>query len=102
MTVGGGESDVYARQGFADEAREVQRLWLAGDRDEARARVPDELVLSSNLIGDRQMIRGRLRIYRDAGINTFRAGPHGANLGERLETIGRSMDIVAEVTIETA
>ncbi|HJM89419.1 MAG TPA: LLM class F420-dependent oxidoreductase [Dehalococcoidia bacterium] len=95
-------TDVYARQGFADEAREVQRLWLAGERDEARARVPDELALSSNLIGDEQMIRERLRVYRDAGINTFRAGPRGSDVGERLETIGRLMDLVAEVTNEVA
>jgi len=95
-------TDVYARQGFADEAREVQRLWLAGDRDEARARVPDELVLGSNLIGDTQMIRERLRVYRDAGIDTFRAGPYGATVGDRLETVGRLMDLVNEVTSETA
>jgi len=95
-------NDAYRRQGFADEAREVQRLWLAGERDEARARVPDEMVLSSSLIGDKQMIRERLRIYRDAGINTFRAGPRGNNIAERLETLGRFMEIVDEVTAEAS
>jgi F420-dependent oxidoreductase-like protein len=93
-------NDAYRRQGFADEAREVQRLWLAGKRDEARASVPDEMVFGSNLIGDKQMIRERLRIYRDAGINTFRAGPRGETLPERLETIGRFMEVVDEVTAE--
>jgi F420-dependent oxidoreductase-like protein len=93
-------NDAYRRQGFADEARDVQRLWLAGERDEARARVPDEMVLSSNLIGDKQMIRERLRVYRDAGINTFRAGPRGSNIAERLDTLGRFMEVVDEVTAE--
>ena len=95
-------NDAYRRQGFADEAREVQRLWLAGERDEARARVPDEMVLGSNLIGDKQMIRERLRVYRDAGINTFRAGPRGSNVTERLETLGRFMEVVDEVTAEVS
>jgi len=95
-------NDAYRRQGFADEAREVQRLWLAGERDEARARVPDEMVLSSNLIGDKQMIRERLRVYRDADINTFRAGPRGSNVAERLETLGRFMEVVDEVTSEAS
>jgi len=93
-------NDAYRRQGWADEALEIQRLWLAGERDAARARVPREMVLSGNLIGDAEAIRDRLRAYRDAGITTFRAGPHGANIGERLETLGRFMDIVAEVTNE--
>ena len=93
-------NDAYRRQGFADEARDVQRLWLSGERDKARARVPDEMVLSSNLIGDRQMIRERLRVYRDAGINTFRAGPRGRTVAERLDTLGRFMEVVREVTEE--
>ncbi len=95
-------NDAYRRQGFADEAREVQRLWLAGERDEARARVPDEMVLGSNLIGDKQMIRERLRVYRDAGINTFRAGPRGDTLSDRLDTLGRFMEVVDEVTAEAS
>jgi F420-dependent oxidoreductase-like protein len=95
-------NDAYRRQGFADEAREVQRLWLAGEHDKARARVPDQMVLGSNLIGDKQMIRERLRVYRDAGINTFRAGPRGDTLAERLETLGRFMDIASEVTAEAS
>ena len=93
-------NDAYRRQGFADEARDVQRLWLAGERDEARSRVPDEMVSGSNLIGDKQMIRERLRVYRDAGITSFRANPHGNNLKERLETLGKFMDVVTEISTE--
>ncbi len=93
-------NDAYRRQGWADEALEIQRLWLSGERDAARARVPDEMVLGGNLIGDEDTIRDRLRLYRDAGITTFRAGPRGSNLGERLDTLGRFMDIVAEVSAE--
>jgi F420-dependent oxidoreductase-like protein len=95
-------NDAYRRQGWADEALEIQRLWLSGERDEARARVPDEMVLSGNLIGDEDHIRERLRVYRDAGITTFRAGPRGSSMAERLETLGRFMDIVAEVSAEPA
>lgn len=93
-------NDAYRRQGWADEALEIQRLWLSGKRDEARARVPNEMVLAGNLIGDEESIRNRLRQYRDAGVTTFRASPHGVNVGERLETLGRFMDIAAQVTSE--
>ena len=46
--------------GYEDTAAEVQRLWLAGKREEAAARVPDELVLKTNLLGTEAMVRARL------------------------------------------
>ena len=36
-------NDAFQRAGYAEAAREVQRLWLEGRRDEASARVPDGL-----------------------------------------------------------
>ena len=63
--------NAFARQGFADEVNEVQRLWMAGERDKARDHVPVELALKANLIGTPAMIQERIAIYRDAGINTL-------------------------------
>jgi F420-dependent oxidoreductase-like protein len=92
----------FSRQGWADEAKEIQRLWLDGRRDEARARVPLELILQSNLIGTPDMVKERLRAYRDAGVNTFRAGLRGDDFRARLDTLGQLMDLVREVNAETA
>src|SRR5881296_2129515 len=36
-------NDAFRRAGYAEAAREVQRLWLEGRRDEAAARVPDDM-----------------------------------------------------------
>ena len=44
-------NDAFARQGFGDDVREVQRLWLAGDREAAADRVPLEIGLGTNLVG---------------------------------------------------
>ena len=90
----------YRRQGYADEAAAIQRLWLDGRRDEARALVPDEMVRLTSMIGDEQMVRDRVRAYRDAGITTLRVDPHGATLADRLETLGRTVDIVNAVSEE--
>jgi F420-dependent oxidoreductase-like protein len=90
----------YRRQGYADEAAAIQRLWLDGRRDEARALVPDEMVRLTSMVGSEDMIRDRIRAYRDAGINTLRIDPHGATMAERLDTLGRAMDIVATVSAE--
>jgi F420-dependent oxidoreductase-like protein len=86
----------YRRAGYADDAVAVQKLWLDGKRDEAAALVPDEMVLQTNLLGTEQMIRERIRTHRNAGVNTIRVQPEGANMDERLETLARVVRIVRE------
>ena len=87
-------NDAYRRAGYADAAAEVQRLWLDNRREEAAARVPDELVLRTNLLGTDAMIRARLARYRDAGIGTLRVEPAGETLDARIATLGRLRDLV--------
>ena len=95
-------NDAFARQGFGDDVREVQRLWMAGDQAAARKRVPIEIGLRTNLIGTDDMVRERLRLYRDAGITTLRPGLAGADLDARLTTLARLLDLVAEINREPA
>jgi alkanesulfonate monooxygenase SsuD/methylene tetrahydromethanopterin reductase-like flavin-dependent oxidoreductase (luciferase family) len=47
-------NDAYKRGGWEDAANEVQGLWVAGRREEAIAKVPEEMVLQSNLVGVRK------------------------------------------------
>jgi F420-dependent oxidoreductase-like protein len=94
--------DAFARQGFGDAAREVQRLWREGRREEAADRVPLELALRTNLLGDEAAVRERLRAYRAAGITTLRASVRGESLAARVESLERLMGLVAEVEAELA
>ena len=87
-------NDAYKRGGWEEAGREVQRLWVAGKREEAIALVPAEMVIEANLLGDEATVRGRIRAYRDAGVTTLRVAPEGSDLAERLTTLGRVMDIV--------
>jgi len=87
-------NDAFKRAGYEDAAVEVQRLWLDGRREEAAARVPDELVLKTNLLGTEAMVRKRLETYRQAGITTLRVEPAGDSLDARLATLGRLLDLV--------
>jgi F420-dependent oxidoreductase-like protein len=95
-------NDAYRRAGYAEAAEEVQRLWLDGRRDEAAARVPDDLVLQTNLLGTDAMVRERIRAYRRAGITTLRVEPEGAALDERVRALGRLVDLVTSVRAEPA
>ncbi|WBL37125.1 LLM class flavin-dependent oxidoreductase [Tepidiforma flava] len=94
--------DAYARQGYADLVERVQALWLERRRDEAAALIPDEFVLEANLLGTPAMVRDRIRAYRDAGVTTIQVAPAGETLAERLDTLGRFMDLVADVNREPA
>jgi F420-dependent oxidoreductase-like protein len=88
-------NDAFKRAGYVDAATEVQRLWLDGKRDEAAARVPDELALKVNLLGTEAMIRERLRVYRASGITTLRVDPGGGTLTAKLDTLGRLLQLVS-------
>lgn len=87
-------NDAFKRAGYEDVAVEVQRLWLDDRREEAASRVPDELVLNTNLLGTEAMVRKRLEAYRQAGITTLRVEPAGDSLHARLATLGRLLELV--------
>jgi F420-dependent oxidoreductase-like protein len=94
-------NNAFARQGFGDDVAEVQRLWAAGDREAAAARVPIEIGLGTNLIGPPDLVRDRLRAYRDCGVTTLRVSPVATDLGECTEVLGMLVDLVNDVNGRT-
>ncbi|ORB84966.1 F420-dependent methylene-tetrahydromethanopterin reductase [Mycobacterium kansasii] len=87
----------YSRQGWADVAAAVREQWQRGERDRAVASITDEMVLATTLIGTEDMVRARLRVWRDAGVNTVRLYPAGDTLEAKLSTLGRAIELVREV-----
>jgi Coenzyme F420-dependent N5,N10-methylene tetrahydromethanopterin reductase and related flavin-dependent oxidoreductases len=87
-------NNAYSRQGWADVAAAVRERWQGGDRDGAAGLVTDEMVLGTTLIGTEDMVRTRLRVWRDAGVDTVRLYPAGDTLDARLTTLGRALDLV--------
>ncbi|MFD9318782.1 LLM class flavin-dependent oxidoreductase [Streptomyces sp. NPDC060053] len=95
-------NNAYSRQGWAEVAAEVRTRWQAGDRDGAAGLVTDEMVLATTLIGTEAMVRQRLRVWRDAGVDTVRFYPAGETLDARLTTLGRAIDLVRDIEDEAA
>jgi F420-dependent oxidoreductase-like protein len=91
-------NQAYSRQGWADVAAEVRERWQAGDRDGAADIVTDDMVLATTLIGTESMVRQRLSVWQDAGVNTVRLYPAGDTLDDRLTTLGRAIEIVREIS----
>ncbi|WP_068176702.1 LLM class flavin-dependent oxidoreductase [Mycobacterium sp. UM_CSW] len=90
-------NQAYSRQGWAEIAAEVRERWQRGDRDGAAGLVTDEMVLATTLIGTEEMVRARLAVWRDAGVDTVRLYPAGETLEAKLGTLGRAIELVREV-----
>jgi len=90
----------FAKQGYADEVQRVYELWQAGRRDEAESAVPFDIGFKTNLLGPPDVVRERVRLYRDAGITTLQAKLSGT-LQERIDTVAQLVDIVREVDDES-
>jgi alkanesulfonate monooxygenase SsuD/methylene tetrahydromethanopterin reductase-like flavin-dependent oxidoreductase (luciferase family) len=89
-------NQAYSRQGWAEVAAAVRERWQQGDRDGAAQLVTDEMVLATTLIGTEEMVRARLAVWRDAGVNTVRLYPAGDTVAAKLETLGRAIELVGK------
>jgi F420-dependent oxidoreductase-like protein len=87
-------NDAFRRAGYTDAAIEVQSLWVQGKKEEAIRAVPEEMVLKTNLIGTEEMVRERLRAYRDAGVNTLRLSTSGKDWKARTQSLEEAVDLV--------
>jgi F420-dependent oxidoreductase-like protein len=81
------------RYGFEDAAREVQDLYLAGQKEQAAAALPADLIDLVSLVGPADRVRERLRAYADAGVGTLGVSPMAWTRDERI----RQLRLVAEL-----
>src|SRR6201991_969869 len=72
------------RYGFEDAAERVQELYLEGRKDEAAAALPGELIDTVALVGPADVVRERLRVYREAGVGTLMISPMAWTFEERV------------------
>jgi len=80
-------NQLVQRYGFEDAAREVQDLYLEGKKDEAAAALPGELIDRIALVGPKDVVRERIRVFRDAGVGTLGVSPFAFTKDERLEQL---------------
>ena len=93
-------NNAFGRLGFAEDVAEVQRLWAAGDRAAAAARVPIGIGLGTNLIGPPEVVRDRLRAYRDAGVTTLRIAPIGTTFDDHVAGLEQLLELLDTVNRE--
>ena len=87
----------FQRAGYEEEAKAIQLKWIEGDRGAAAQMVPDEMVIKTNMLGTEAQVRERMQAYKDAGVTTLRVDPDGRTVEERLETLGRAINIAKDL-----
>jgi len=90
-------NNAYSRQGWTETAAAIRERWQAGDREGAEDLVTDEMVLSTTLIGTEGMVRERLSVWHDAGVDTVRLYPAGVTMENRLDNLGHAIDLLAQL-----
>jgi F420-dependent oxidoreductase-like protein len=68
-------NDLARRYGYEKEAADIQDLYLSGKRDEAAARVPQEFLDLTSLIGPRSWVAERIAAMREAGVTHLQVTP---------------------------
>lgn len=91
-------NDAFCRSGWEEVAKEVQGLWVAGNKKAAIAAVPDEMLLQAYLIGTEGRVRERIRAFREAGVDVFRLAPQGRTAKERIANLEYQVDLIRSET----
>ncbi|MEV0788723.1 LLM class F420-dependent oxidoreductase [Kribbella sp. NPDC050459] len=72
------------RMGYADEAKEIQDLYLAKKHREAMAAVPFGFLDSISLLGGKERIAEKLTAYAEAGATTVSLTPFAPTVEQRI------------------
>ncbi|GGQ63473.1 LLM class F420-dependent oxidoreductase [Couchioplanes azureus] len=80
-------NQLAVRMGYADEARKVQDLYLAGNHRDAAEAVPQEFIERTSLIGPKERITERIREYAAAGVTTLSVSPFVPDRDSGIETL---------------
>ena len=104
--MGSRKLNVYAaaatRMGFGEQATAVQDLYLERRQRDAAAAVPDALLATTALVGDRDHLAERLSAYAAAGVSTVSVMPMAADPAARQRAVATAAAALADAGLEDA
>jgi len=68
-------NELACRYGFEEEAAKIQDLYLAGNKREAEALVPDEMLELTSLCGPASYVAERVEAFKAAGVTHLQVSP---------------------------
>lgn len=79
--------ELMARMGFADEAQEVQDLFMSGNKDAAIAAVPDQFADEISLSGPKDRIREKIKDWQDSPVTSLLINGDSKQLQQMAEMV---------------
>jgi alkanesulfonate monooxygenase SsuD/methylene tetrahydromethanopterin reductase-like flavin-dependent oxidoreductase (luciferase family) len=61
-------AEVFRRMGYRDTIDDVTKLFRGGQKDEAAAAIPDELLDDAAIIGDTEHVRSQINRWEASGV----------------------------------
>ncbi|MFE3447937.1 LLM class F420-dependent oxidoreductase [Nonomuraea sp. NPDC059194] len=88
-------NELARRYGYEKEAEQIQELYLAGNKKEAEALVPQELLERMSLIGTEGFVRDRVQAMKESGVTTLNVTPMGRTHEERIRLLEKVKELAA-------
>jgi F420-dependent oxidoreductase-like protein len=85
-------NDLAVRYGFEQAAKEIQDLYLDGKKDEAAAKVPEEWLEKTSLVGPASYIAERVAAYKEAGVTVLNVNPVGSDPVKAIDQLREIVD----------
>ncbi len=87
-------NDIFAKSGYEAEAKQIQDLYLAGEKKAAEEAIPDEYLAHSSLVGPEGFVRERLHALKESGVTSLNIGLAGQTRAERVAQCERLRNLV--------
>ena len=68
-------NELACQYGYEKEAKEIQDLYLGGNKRDAEAKVPLEWLEAGNLVGPKSYVAERIAAFREAGVTMLSVNP---------------------------
>ena len=68
-------NDLFCQYGYEKEAKEIQDLYLGGNKRDAAALVPTEWLEACNLVGPASYVKERIEAFKESGVTNLQVAP---------------------------
>jgi F420-dependent oxidoreductase-like protein len=68
-------NDLMCQYGYEKEAREIQDLYLGGNKRDAETLIPEDLLELGNLVGPPSYVKERIAAFAEAGVTNLQVMP---------------------------
>lgn len=87
-------NDIFRLSGYPDEAKQIQDLYLAGEKKAAEEAIPDDYLAKASLIGDASFIHDRIQALKEAGVTSLNVSFASKDRDERVRYCEELRNIV--------